>query len=83
MEKLVYFKLLEPERAMDFYGRLDFHEKYFLLGGFDLNAIAPVLEALGEKNRPLFTPLAPSHYNRMLHQLARGHVDLPVSGLNN
>lgn len=83
MEKLVYFKLLDPERAMEFFGRLDFHEKYFLLGGFDLNSIAPILEALPEQNRVLFRPLETKHYDRMLQQLARGQIDVPLSGLNN
>jgi Mg/Co/Ni transporter MgtE len=83
LEKLVYFKLLEPERAMEFYGRLDFHERYYLLTAFDLNSIAPVLEGLPEDARSLFVSLEPPYYNRMLQGLVHGEIQIPVSDLTN
>jgi len=52
MERLVLFKLLEPSRALEFYRGLAFEEKYFLLCGFPLAAIAPVLERAGGFFKP-------------------------------
>src|SRR5689334_5419950 len=51
MEKLILFKLLDAARAMEFYGMLPFKEKYYLLCGFPLNSIAPVLENLDAAER--------------------------------
>src|SRR5687767_7663798 len=66
MEKLVLFKLMEPSRAMEFYGGLDFDDKYFLLNGFSLESISPVLERLSDRERSLFNPMPAACYDRML-----------------
>lgn len=69
LQKLVVFKLLDAPRAMEFYGRLPFKEKYYLLCGFPLNAIAPVLEGLAPADRRRFVQLPRPFYDRMFRRL--------------
>lgn len=80
LERLVAFKLLDGPAAMQFYGELSFKEKYFMLCGFPLNAIAPVLENLGLHERRLFRQLPRDCYDRMFRQLVseRSRLDIPA-----
>ncbi len=79
IEKLTLFKLMEPRRALAFYGSLDFREKYFLLCGYDLGALAPVLEDLEPKRRRLFRGFPPGTYDRMLRSLLGSEVEFKLS----
>ena len=79
LEKLLLFKLMDPRRALAFYGGLDFHEKYFLLCGFDLGALAPVIEDLDPKRRRLFRDLPAGYYDRMLKGLLGSEVEFKLS----
>lgn len=83
MEKLVVFKLLDARRAMDLYGLVGFKEKYYLLCGFPLNSIAPVLEDLVPVRRRLFVELPRECYDRMFRQLVSERVELTVPVRNN
>lgn len=67
MDKLVAFHLLDAPRALELYEKLPFDEKYFLLGGFSLQSIAPILETT--KHR--FVPLPRDYYDRMFRGLTR------------
>lgn len=69
MDKLVVFKLMSAPAALEFYDRLSFREKYFLLCGFPLASIAPVLEAAGPAERRLFVQLPREFYDRMFRRL--------------
>ena len=75
LEKLVFFKLMQGPRAMDLYARLPFKEKYFLLCGFPLQAIAPVLETLSPSERRLFVSLPRECYDRMFRQVVSPRVE--------
>jgi Mg/Co/Ni transporter MgtE len=68
-EKLIVFKLLDAVRALEFFGRLPFPEKYFLFCGFPLQAIAPVLEDLPAESRRAFVSLPREVRERMFRQL--------------
>ena len=83
LEKLVLFKLLDAPRAMDFYGLLPFREKYYLLCGFPLNTIAPILESLKPSQRRLFVQLPRKFYDRMFRQLVSERVEITLSLRNN
>lgn len=83
MEKLVLFKLMDAPRALELYGRLAFKEKYYLLCGFPLNAIAPVLENLEPPRRRLFVQLPREFYDRMFRMLVSERVEMTVSLRNN
>lgn len=83
MEKLVLFKLVEAPRVMDLYRRLEFKEKYHMLCGFPLSAIAPILEDLEPARRRLFVELPREFYDRMFRQLASERVEMSVSLRNN
>lgn len=69
MEKLVAFKLLGAARALELYALLPFAERYFLLGGFPLQSIAPVLEGLGPLERRRFVQLPRDFYDQMFRRL--------------
>lgn len=79
LEKLLLFKLMEPRRALAFYGSLDFKEKYFLLCGYDRGSLAPVLEDLEPKRRRLFRDLPAGCYDRMLKGLLGSEVEFRLS----
>lgn len=79
MSKLVLFKLMDASRAMDFYESLPLKEKYYLLCGFPLSSIAPVLEALSPVQRRLFVCLPKESYNRMFQQLVSERVEIDFS----
>ena len=79
IEKLALFKLMEPRRALAFYGSLDFREKYFLLCGYELGSLAPVLEGLDPKRRLLFLEFPPGAYDRMLRSLLGSEVEFKLS----
>jgi Mg/Co/Ni transporter MgtE len=79
LEKLVLFKLQTPANALDFYEGLEADEQYFLLSGFEINTIAPLLEDLPEKSRALFQKLPESYYDKMLHLLACQQVEMEVA----
>lgn len=78
MEKLVLFKLMEPARAMELYGGLDFDDKYFLLNGFSLESISPVLERLSDRERSLFSPMPAACYDRMLRMTVGGEIEFDI-----
>ncbi len=67
MDKLVVFKLMNAPAALEFYESVSFREKYFLLCGFPLQSIAPLLEAPAE--RRLFVSLPREFYDRMFRRL--------------
>lgn len=69
LEKLVLFKLMDAPAALEFYRGLPFKERYFLLCGFPLNSIAPVLEEASPAERRLFVQLPREFYDRMFRQL--------------
>lgn len=69
LQKLTLFKLLDASRAMEFYDSLPFAERYFLLGGFPLQSIAPVLEDLEPSARRLFVQLPRGDWERMFRGL--------------
>ena len=79
MQKLVVFKLLDAPRALELYGTLPFREKYFLLMGFPLNSIAPVLEGLSAAQRRHFVQLPRQSYDRMFRQLISESAELTVT----
>lgn len=83
LEKLVLFKLLDAPRALEFYARLPFNEKYFLLCGFPLQAVAPVLEGLPPAERRRFVQLPREFYDRMFRQLVSERVEMTVPLENN
>jgi len=70
MRKLVAFKLLDAPRALELYEKLPFAERYFLLCGFPLQSIAPILEKLSPLERRLFVQLPRGFYDRMFRMLA-------------
>lgn len=72
LHKLVAFKLLDAASAMEFYRVLPFREKYFLLSGFPLDAIAPVLESAPAAARRQFVRLPAEFAALMFRELARG-----------
>lgn len=69
MQRLVCFKLLDAGRALELYEALPFREKYELLCGFPLQAIAPVLEPLSLVERRRFVTLPREFYERMFRLL--------------
>ncbi|OGR84204.1 MAG: hypothetical protein A3J74_07790 [Elusimicrobia bacterium RIFCSPHIGHO2_02_FULL_57_9] len=79
LDKLILFKLLDAARAMEFYGLLPFKEKYYLLCGFPLNSIAPVLENLDAAGRRRFVQLPREFYDRMFRQLVSDRLEMTVS----
>lgn len=79
MSKLVLFKLLDAARALEFYSCLPLKEKYYLLCGFPLSSIAPVLEDLSPVQRRLFVSLPKESYNRMFQQLVSERVEIDFS----
>ncbi|MBI3549952.1 MAG: hypothetical protein HY078_13020 [Elusimicrobia bacterium] len=73
MEKAACFKLIDaPEDAMAFFKTLPFEERYFLLGAFDLGALAPLLEDAPPKVRSLFRRMPEEAYGEMLLSLGAG-----------
>lgn len=83
LDKLVLFKLLDATRAMDFYGRLPFKEKYYLLCGFPLNAIAPILEDMDAAGRRRFVQLPREFYDRMFRQLVSERIEMTIPASSN
>ena len=79
LEKLVLFKLLDPPRALEFYARLAFRDRYDLLCGFPLNSIAPVLEDLPPAQRRPFKQLPRECYDRMFRLLASERIEMDVT----
>ena len=71
MHKLVLFKLLDMPRAMELYRLLPFEEKYLMLCGFPLQAIAPVLEDLPSNARRPFVALPRECFEQMSEELVR------------
>jgi Mg/Co/Ni transporter MgtE len=69
LQRLTLFKLLDAARALEFYEALPFADRYFLLGGFPLQAIAPVLEDLEPSARRLFVQLPRGSWERMFRGL--------------
>lgn len=69
LEKLTLFKLLDATAAMELYDALPFEERYFLLGGFPLQSIAPILEDLPPVERRQFVQLPRDSYERMFRSL--------------
>jgi len=76
MSKLVLFKLMDANRAMAFYASLPMKEKYYLLCGFPLSAIAPILEDLEPSRRRVFTQLPREFYDRMFKLVVSERVDI-------
>ncbi|MBI4376409.1 MAG: hypothetical protein HY549_08165 [Elusimicrobia bacterium] len=69
MSKMICFKLLNAPKALEFYDRLGFEDRYFLFCAFPLAAIAPVLEEASERDRLRFIQLPRAGYERMLSGL--------------
>lgn len=69
LQKLAFFKLLDASAAMELYEKLPYAEKYFLLGGFPLQAIAPLLEDLPPAQRRFFVQLPRDCWERMYRSL--------------
>ena len=82
-DKLVVFKLLEAPAAMDFYTAASFGDKYYLLCGFPLASIAPVLEDLNEHQRRAFHQLPRDFYDRMFRQLVSERIEIHIPVNNN
>ena len=76
MEKLAIFKLLDGRRAEELFARLRFDEQYFLLGGFELGAIAPLLSDLPAEERALFSVFPRSLCDRMIALMQDGRAVL-------
>lgn len=57
LDKLIVFKLMDAGVVLDFYDGLPLQDRYFLLSGFSLNAIAPILEDAPPEVRRLFVAL--------------------------
>lgn len=83
LDKLVLFKLLDAQTALDFYTGLPFKERYYLLCGFPLDSIAPVLEAAPAADRRLFVQLPREFYDRMFRQLISERVVVTLPLRNN
>lgn len=83
LQKLVLFKLMDAPRALDFYGRLPVREKYFLLCGFSINSIAPILETLSPMQRRHFVQLPREFYDQMFRQLVSERVEMTLTLRNN
>ena len=81
LNKLVLFKLMDAGRAMEFYAQLPMKEKYYLLCGFPLSSIAPILETLEPVQRRVFVQLPREFYDRMFKQLVteRVEINFPLS----
>lgn len=79
LEKLVFFKLLDSDRAMRLYAELPFEEKYFLLLGYAPASVAPALEGLPPAARRLFTRLPEGCYDSMLKLLVGEEIDIPLT----
>jgi Mg/Co/Ni transporter MgtE len=76
MSKLVLFKLLDADRALKFYALLPMKEKYYLLCGFPMQSIAPVLETLKPAERRVFVSLPREFYDRMFRGLVSERVEI-------
>ncbi len=76
LNKLVLFKLMDAARAMELYARLSLKEKYYLLCGFSLQSIAPVLEGLKPAERARFVQLPRKFYDRMFKQIVSERVEI-------
>lgn len=83
LEKLVLFKLMDAPAALKFYRGLPFKERYFLLCGFSINSIAPVLEEAGPAERRLFVQMPRQFYDRMFRQLLSERVVVTLPLCNN
>ncbi len=66
MDKLAIFKLLDEAPLLDLFANLPFEEQYFLLGGFEMGSIAPLLSGLPAKERALFRDSPRSLYGRLI-----------------
>lgn len=69
MERLVAFKVMDAPRALELYEALPFDHRYFLLCGFPLQSIAPVIAALPPAGRRPFVQLPRDYYDRMFRGL--------------
>ncbi|MBI5882512.1 MAG: hypothetical protein HZB91_05345 [Elusimicrobia bacterium] len=69
MEKLACFKLMKYETAVAMFQRLSFSERYFLLCGFPLQSIAPLLSGLDGWQRTLFHESPPVLFDRLLDEM--------------
>lgn len=80
MQKLVCFKVMDAPRALELYEALSFDDQYFLLCGFPLQSIAPVLQGLTPAQRRSFVSLPRDFYDRMFRRLVRtrSELDVPV-----
>jgi Mg/Co/Ni transporter MgtE len=80
MQKLVCFKVMDAPRAFELYEAVSFNEQYFLLCGFPLQSIAPVLEGLTPIQRRVFVQLPRDFYDRMFRILVktRAELDVPI-----
>jgi hypothetical protein len=66
---------------MQLYAALPMKEKYYLLCGFPLQSIAPVLENLTTAQKRHFVQLPRENYDRMFRQLVseRVEINFPLS----
>jgi Mg/Co/Ni transporter MgtE len=78
MDQLVAFKLLDAPRGLELYSAVAFKDKYFLLCGFPLQSIAPVLEGLSPEDRRRFVQLPRDFYDKMFRRLVSERVDIAM-----
>lgn len=69
LERLVCFKLLDANSALEVFEALPFEERYFVFSGFSVDSVAPVLEDLPPSERRLFVQLPKDAYDRMFRGL--------------
>ncbi len=74
LERLVVFKLLPVDKALELYGKLDDSEKYFLFCGLGPQSIAPILENLSDRDRSLFIEIPKNFAEDMMAALLKVRV---------
>ncbi|MFA6316690.1 MAG: hypothetical protein WC943_04670 [Elusimicrobiota bacterium] len=69
LEKLACFKLMRHETALALFRLLPFSERYFLVCGFPLQSLAPLLSELSGLQRALFHESPPALRDMMLDEM--------------
>ena len=69
LEKLIAFKLLSANKALEVYDLVGYAEKYFLFCGLGRETIAPILEPLSNMDRGLFIELPKNFSDKMMRAL--------------
>ncbi len=69
LERLVVFKLLSVDKALELYRKADEAEQYFLFCGLGSQTIAPILENLSDRERSLFIEIPKNFAEDMMAEL--------------